>query len=154
VHVALDGAYAGAIAIGDELRPDAEAMVRELRATDVEHVALVSGDRRAVAEAIGTAVGVDRVYAEQSPQDKLDVVRAARASAQFAPVAMVGDGVNDAPALALADVGIAIAREGATVSSQAADVVIVVDRVDRVAEAIRTGRRSLTIARQSVLAGM
>jgi len=154
VHVALDGAYAGAIAIGDELRPDAAAMVRELRAAGIEHVALVSGDRRPVAEAIGSAVGVDRIYAEQTPQDKLDVVRAVRAHERFAPVAMVGDGVNDAPALALADVGIAIAGEGATVSSQAADVVIVVDRVERVAEAIRTGRRSLAIARQSVLAGM
>src|SRR6185312_10717966 len=97
VHVALDGAYAGAIAIGAALRPDAEAMVRELRATDVEHVALVSGDRRAVAEAIGTAVGVDRVYAEQSPQDKLDVVRAAGASAQFAPLALLATASTTRP---------------------------------------------------------
>jgi P-type E1-E2 ATPase len=154
VHVALDGAYAGAIAIGDELRPDAATMVRALRAAGVEHVALVSGDRRAAAEAIGTAVGVDRVYAEQTPQDKLTVVRAARTQERYGPVAMVGDGVNDAPALALADVGIAIAGEGATVSSQTADVVIVVDRVERVAEAVRIGRRSLAIARESVLAGM
>jgi heavy metal translocating P-type ATPase len=154
VHVALDGAFAGAIGFGDEMRPDAAAMVRALRAAGVEHVALVSGDRRATAEAIGAAVGVDRVYAEQTPQDKLAVVSAVRAHERFTPVAMVGDGVNDAPALALADVGIAIAGEGATVSSQAADVVIVVDRIERVADAIRIGRRSLAIAHQSVLAGM
>ena len=154
VHVALDGAFAGALEIGDELRPDAAAMVHGLRAAGVGHVALVSGDRRATAEAVGAAVGVDRVYAEQTPQDKLTVVRALRADEALAPVAMVGDGVNDAPALALADVGVAIAGEGATASSQAADVVIVAERVERVAEAVRIGRRSLAIARQSVLAGM
>jgi len=154
VHVALDGAFAGTLAIGDELRPDAAAMVRALRNAGVGHIALVSGDRRATAEAVGAAVGVDRIYADQTPQDKLTVVRALRADRALAPVAMVGDGVNDAPALALADVGVAIAGEGATASSQAADVVIVVDRVERVAEAIRIGRRSLAIARQSVLAGM
>jgi P-type E1-E2 ATPase len=154
VHVALDGAFAGAIALGDALRPDAAAMVGALRASGVRHVALVSGDRRSTAEAIGGAVGVDRVYAEQTPEDKLDVVRAVRADDQLRPVAMVGDGVNDAPALALADVGIAIAGEGSTVSAQTADAVIAVDRIDRVAEAVRIGRRSLAIARQSVLAGM
>ena len=154
VHVALDGAFAGAIAVGDALRPDAAAMVDALRAAGVHHIALVSGDRHATAEAIGRAVGVDRVYAEQSPADKLAVVRAVRDDAELAPVAMVGDGVNDAPALALADVGIAIAGEGSTVSAQTADAVIVVDRIERVAAAVRIGRRSLAIARQSVLVGM
>jgi heavy metal translocating P-type ATPase len=154
VHVALDETFAGAIALGDVLRPDAVEMVRALRDAGVRHVALVSGDRHATAEAIGRAVGVDRVYAEQTPEDKLAVVRAVRADEQLAPVAMVGDGVNDAPALALADVGIAMAGESATVSAQTADVVIAVDRVDRVADAVRIGRRSLSIARQSVLAGM
>jgi heavy metal translocating P-type ATPase len=154
VHVALDGAFAGAIALGDTLRPDAAAMIGALREAGIRHVALVSGDRRSTAEAIGGAVGVDRVYAEQTPEDKLDVVRAVRDDAHLGPVAMVGDGVNDAPALALADVGIAIAGEGSTVSAQTADAVIAVDRIDRVAEAVRIGRRSLGIARQSVLAGM
>ena len=154
VHVALDGAFAGAIAVGDELRPDAAEMVDALRAAGILHVALVSGDRRASAEAIGRAVGVDRVYAEQTPEQKLAVVRAVRADDELAPVAMVGDGVNDAPALALADVGIAIAGESASVSAQTADAVVVVDRIERVAAAVRIGRRSLSIARQSVLAGM
>ena len=115
---------------------------------------MVTGDRRAVAERIAAETGVDRVYAEQSPEDKLDVVRGMRADPDLAPVVMVGDGVNDAPALALADVGIAMSAPGATVSSETADAVIIVDRIDRVATAVSIGRRALGIARQSVVFGI
>ncbi|MDE3071059.1 MAG: HAD-IC family P-type ATPase, partial [Acidobacteriota bacterium] len=111
-------------------------------------------DRRSVAERIGGVLGVDRVYSEQSPEQKLAVVRRLRADRELQPVMMVGDGVNDAPALALADIGIAMGAAGATVSSETADAVITVDRVDRVADALHTGRRALQIARQSVLGGM
>jgi P-type E1-E2 ATPase len=115
---------------------------------------MISGDRRSVAERVGREVGVDRVYAEQSPEEKLSVVNQIRGDPRLRPVVMVGDGVNDAPALAIADLGIAMGAAGATVSSETADAVITVDRVDRVADAVHTGRRSLRIARQSVLAGM
>jgi heavy metal translocating P-type ATPase len=154
VMVGVDGHPAGVIVMADELRPDADRIVDRLRAEGVRHVAMVSGDRRSVAERIGTVIGVDRVYADQSPEDKLGVVRALRDDPKLSPVIMVGDGVNDAPALALADVGIAMGAAGATVSSETADAVITVDRVDRVADAIHIGRRALSIARQSVLAGM
>jgi P-type E1-E2 ATPase len=115
---------------------------------------MVTGDRAAVADAVGSALGLDRVYAELSPEDKLEVVRDLRERPELRPVVMVGDGVNDAPALALADVGIAMGAAGATVSSETADAVIVLDRIDRVVDAVRIGRRSLGIARQSVIAGM
>jgi heavy metal translocating P-type ATPase len=154
VLVGVDGRLAGVIVMADELRPDAQRIVQRLRAEGVRHVALVTGDRASVAARVGEALGVDRVYADQTPQDKLDVVRTLRADPALGPVVMVGDGVNDAPALALADVGIAMGAGGATVSSETADAVITVDRIDRVADAVRTGRRSLSIARQSVLAGM
>ena len=154
VMVGVDGHPAGVIVMADELRPDADRIVDRLRAEGVRHVAMVSGDRRSVAERIGTVIGVDRVYADQSPEDKLGVVRALRDDPKLSPVIMVGDGVNDAPALALADVGIAMGAAGATVSSETADAVITVDRVDRVADAVHIGRRALSIARQSVLAGM
>ncbi len=115
---------------------------------------MVSGDRRSVAERIGAELGVDRVYAELSPEDKLEIVRRLRQDPELSPVVMVGDGVNDAPALAIADLGVAMGMAGATVSSETADAVITVDRIDRVADAVHTGRRSLLIARQSVIAGM
>ncbi|UTI63859.1 HAD-IC family P-type ATPase [Paraconexibacter antarcticus] len=149
-----NGEPAGVIVMADELRPDADRIVERLRREGVLHVAMVSGDRASVAQRIGDLLGVDRVYAEQSPEDKLEVVRRLREDPQLSPVIMVGDGVNDAPALAIADLGIAMGAAGATVSSETADAVIVVDRVDRVADAVHTGRRALHIARQSVLAGM
>ena len=154
VVVGIDGHVAGVIVMADELRPEAERIVERLRAEGIRHVAMASGDRRSVAERIGRELGVDRVYADQSPEEKLEVVRRLRADPELSPVIMVGDGVNDAPALALADLGIAMGAAGATVSSDTADAVITVDRVDRVADAVHTGRRSLHIARQSVLAGM
>jgi P-type E1-E2 ATPase len=152
--VAIDGHLAGVIAMADELRPDAADIVERLRAEGVRHVAMVSGDRRSVAERIGRELGVDRVYAEQSAEQKLQVVHGLREDDDLRPVMMVGDGVNDAPALALADVGVAMGAAGATVSSENADAVITVDRVDRVADALHVGRRALAIARESVLAGM
>jgi P-type E1-E2 ATPase len=115
---------------------------------------MVSGDRRSVAERIGGELGVDRVYAEQSPRQKLEVVRGLRDDPELKAVMMVGDGVNDAPALALADVGVAMGAAGATVAAENADAVITVDRVDRVADALHVGRRALRIARESVLVGM
>ena len=154
VVVAVDGHVAGVIVMADELRPEADRIVERLRSEGVRHVAMISGDRRSVAERVGRALGIDRVYAEQSPEEKLEVVRRVAAEPDLRPVIMVGDGVNDAPALAVADLGIAMGAAGATVSSETADAVITTDRVDRVADAVHTGRRALSIARQSVLAGM
>jgi P-type E1-E2 ATPase len=154
VMVGVDGAVGGVIVMADDLRPDAAGIVGRLREEGVRQVALVSGDRRSVAERIGRELGVDRVYAEQSPEDKLEVIRRLREDAAQGPVMMVGDGVNDAPALALADVGVAMGAAGATVSSETADAVITVDRVDRVADAVHAGRGALRIARQSVVVGM
>jgi P-type E1-E2 ATPase len=115
---------------------------------------MLSGDREEVGQAVGRQLGLDRIYAEQSPEGKLDIVRRMQGNPRCSPVVMVGDGINDAPALATADVGIAMSNAGATVSSETADVVITVDRIDRVADAIEIGRRTVRIARQSVVSGI
>jgi heavy metal translocating P-type ATPase len=154
IAVAVDGRPAGAIVMGDHVRGDAPALVDELRRAGIEHVAMVTGDREEVGAEVGRSLGLDRVYPELGPEEKVEVVRTMQAQPRLRTVVMVGDGVNDAPALALADVGIAMGTVGATVSSETADAVIVVDRVDRVSEAVRIGRRSLRIAKESVLVGI
>ena len=153
VLVGVDGRLEGAVVVSDRLRGGAESLAAELRELGVERVALVSGDHADVAREVAASVGIEEVHADQSPADKLAVVERVRAESRGS-VVMVGDGVNDAPALALADVGIAMAGKGATVSSETADVVVVVDRADRIPLTLRVGKRSLGIARQSVVVGL
>lgn len=154
ILVGMDGRVAGSITMGDRLREDAKGLVGRLHAAGIEHVVLATGDSREVAAEVGERLGVDEIHAGLSPEDKLKVVREAQESPSLRPVVMVGDGVNDAPALALADVGVAMGSAGSTVSSETADAVITVDRIDRVVDAILIGRRSFGIARQSVVSGM
>jgi heavy metal translocating P-type ATPase len=151
VFVAIDGEPAGVLILNDPLRPDAARTIRALRDDGIGRIVMVTGDRAEVAHALGTAIGMDEVLAERTPADKLDAVRAER---DRAPVIMVGDGINDAPALALADVGVAMGARGATASSQAADAVLTVDRLDRLGEVRALACRTRRIALQSVLAGM
>jgi heavy metal translocating P-type ATPase len=151
VFVRVGPDAAGVILLADPVRPDAARTLRTLRRAGIERVVMVTGDRPEVAQAIGAAVGVDDIFAERTPADKSDVVQMER---RQGPVMMVGDGVNDAPALALADVGVAIGARGASVSSETADVVLTVNRLDRLGEAMAVARRSRSIAMQSVIAGM
>jgi heavy metal translocating P-type ATPase len=151
VFVAVDGVLAGALAVHDPIRPDATRTLRDLRRAGLRRLVLVTGDHPDAAELVGAAVGVDQVLAERSPAEKVEAARRERAAG---PTIMVGDGINDAPALAAADVGVAMGARGATASSEAADVVLVVDRFDRLTEAIEVARRSRRIALESVLAGM
>ena len=154
VAVSADGVLGGHILLADPLRAEAGESVAALRRDGIDRVVLATGDGAAVAQAVGRAVGVDEVHAGQSPQDKAELVRQLTRQPARRPVVMVGDGVNDAPALALADVGVAVAGERSTVSSETADIVIVQPRIERIVLARRIARRSRSIARQSVLAGM
>ena len=151
VFVGLDGAVAGALLLDDPIRPDTPRVIRTLRRAGIRRVVMVTGDHADVAESVGISIGVDRILSERDPRDKVDAVKA---ESESGVTIMVGDGVNDAPALAAADIGVAMGARGATASSEAADVVLVVDRLDRMAEAIRIARRSRSIALQSVLVGM
>ena len=151
VFVGIDDEPAGVLLLEDPIRPDAPRMVRGLRAAGIDRVALITGDRADVAETVGRLVGVDAVYAERDPGEKLAIVREEGARA---PTIMAGDGVNDAPALAAAGVGVALAARGATASAEAADVVLTVDRIDALADAILIARRSRRIAFLAVGVGM
>jgi heavy metal translocating P-type ATPase len=151
VFVAVQGALCGALILEDPIRRDAPITLRALRRVGFDRIALLTGDHADVAKLVGGILGVDQVFAERSPAEKVEVVAAER---KLAPTVMVGDGINDAPALAAADTGVAMGARGATASSQSADVVLMVDRLDRLGEAVRIARRSRHIALESIWAGM
>jgi len=153
VFVQVDGRIAGALILDDPIRPETPRAVRSLRRAGFTRIIMVTGDHHSVAELVGAAIGLDGVLADRAPADKVDAVRTERDLAG-GPLVMVGDGINDAPALAVADVGVAMGARGATASSEAADIVITVDRLDRLSEAVRIARHSRAIAVQSVVAGM
>ena len=151
VFVSVDGRTIGALLLADELRKEAPRAVQSLRAAGIARIVMVTGDRADAAETIGAALNLDAVLSDRVPSDKVDAVVTER---RLHPTLMVGDGINDAPALAAADVGIALGARGASASSEAADVVILVDRLDRVSEAIAIARRARGIALESIVSGM
>jgi heavy metal translocating P-type ATPase len=151
VFVAADGEPAGALVLEDRIRPESRQTIRAVRHGGVRRIVLATGDRAEAADAVGALTGVDEVRAGLTPAQKLDVVRGEQ---RRAPVIMIGDGINDAPALALADVGIALGARGSTASSEAADAVLTVDQLGRVGDVAALARRTRRIALQSVLAGM
>jgi soluble P-type ATPase len=151
VAIGVDEEFAGAFIIEDPIRVDAPSTLRKLRAAGFRQILLLTGDHEDVARVVGAALGVDKVFAERSPEEKVAaVVEAGRGGVTV----MVGDGINDAPALAAASVGVAMGARGATASSEAADIVVTVDRLDRLAEAMQIAVRSRRVALESIIAGM
>ena len=151
VAVAVDGEMAGELILADALREGAAPLMGALRRAGIERIVLATGDRRDVALAVTAGLGLDAIRAELTPDQKIMVVLSER---KFGPVMMVGDGVNDAPALAAADVGMAMGARGSAASAETADVVLLVDQIDRVVPALLIARRSRRIALQSVVAGI
>jgi P-type E1-E2 ATPase len=151
VAVGIDGKLAGILILADELRAGTEGLLADLRTLGIERIVLATGDRREVAEMVVQGLSIDAVRSELSPDQKTLVVLSERKNG---PVMMIGDGVNDAPALAAADLGVAMGAKGAAASAEAADVVLLVDQLDRVVPAIKIARRSRFIALQSVYSGM
>ncbi len=150
IHVALDGRVAGRVTLADELRTETAATMAALHRAGVRTTMMLTGDGTQVARQIAAEAGIDDVRAQLLPQDKVDAVR----SAPLRPVMMVGDGVNDAPVLAVADVGIAMGARGASAASESADVVITVDDLSRAARAVQIGRRTMRVAWQSIGMGV
>lgn len=149
--VSIDGELAGAVLLRDPLRRRAPRTMRRLRKAGFDRLVMLTGDRPEPAREVATVLGLDEVYAEQTPADKVAAVRSER---ERAVTVMVGDGINDAPALAAATVGVAMGARGATASSEAADIVLTTDRVDRLADAMDIARWSRRIAVQSAVVGM
>lgn len=151
VSVAVDGTHVGDLVMADALRPDSARLLDGLRRQGIERIVLATGDRRAVADNVTQGLGLDAVHADLRPEQKVQLVHSLR---PHGPVMMVGDGVNDAPALAAADVGVAMGARGAAASAEAADVVLLVDRLDRLLSGLRIARQSRRIAWQSVVVGI
>jgi Cd2+/Zn2+-exporting ATPase len=139
----------GLIAVADTIRPEARKIVQQLHGAGIRHVVMLTGDNRATAEAIAREVGIDEVHAELLPEDKLQKIEAA--VGRYGTVAMVGDGVNDAPALACASLGIAMGAIGSDAAIETADVALMTDDVSKLAWLIGHARRTLAIIRQNVV---
>ncbi|TIV28239.1 MAG: HAD family hydrolase [Mesorhizobium sp.] len=151
VFLAIDGRLAAVFTFGDAIREDAPGTVEALRSAGVTRIVMLTGDDGAAAEKVSASLDLDAVFADATPADKVGTVEAEKAAA---PTMMVGDGINDAPALAAATVGIAMGARGGTASSEAADVVVLTDRLEPVAEALRIARRTRGIALQSIVVGL
>ena len=150
VYVSLDGEYAGHLVLGDHIRDDAAATLAELREMGIDPIFMLTGDARSVADGVAEIVGIDEVHAGLLPEDKVRLV----AHAQPGPTMMIGDGVNDAPVLATAAVGIAMGARGSTAAGESADVIIVSEGLNKVSEAVQIGRDTLHIAFSAIWVGV
>ena len=151
-YVAVDGRLGGVIEYADALRPELARVLEDLSDLGIGRTMLLSGDRAETAIAVAQRAGITDVQGDLLPEDKVAVVRALRAGGES--VLMVGDGTNDAPALSAATVGVALAGHGGGITAEAADVVVLTDDLARVVDAIRISRRTMRIARQSIIAGL
>lgn len=149
-YVSRDGQYIGAVTFSDTLRANAPAVIKDLRQAGFESITMLTGDNARVADKIAAQVGITEVYSSMLPEEKLAKIQAST----IHPTIMVGDGVNDAPALTLADVGISIGTGNNTVASEAADIVLLKNDLSSVTKAVHISRDTLTIAKQSVLIGI
>ena len=149
IHVAIDGRYAGHIVINDQVKADSQEAISQLKQQGVTKTVMLTGDREEVAARVARQLGVDEYHAELLPADKVEIVNS-QLSIVNSKLAFVGDGINDAPVLARADVGIAMGGLGSDAAIEAADVVLMDDKPSKIATAIRLARRTLAIARQNV----
>ena len=149
VWVAKDNNLLGVIAVADTLRPEAKNTIKRLKRLGVEHIIMLTGDNQQTAEYIARELGIDEIYAELLPEDKVDVIK--RLQKQYQTVAMVGDGINDAPALAQASVGIAMGISGSDVALETADIVLMADNLEKLANAISLGRRAQNVVKQNIV---
>lgn len=151
VHVAVDNQYAGHIVIGDEIKMDSEQAIRELKTANIRQIVMLTGDNKKVGEKVAEEIGINQVYAELLPEDKVNTLEELLTTKSAGgKLAFVGDGINDAPVLARADIGIAMGGLGSDAAIEAADIVIMTDEPSKIATAIRISKKTLRIAYQNI----
>ena len=152
VHVAVDNKYIGYIVIADELKPDAKQAIKELKDADIKQLVMLTGDNQSVGTKVAKELGLDQVYSELLPADKVEKLEELiTQKSQNGKLAFVGDGINDAPVLARADIGIAMGGLGSDAAIEAADVVIMTDEPSKIATAIKISKKTLKIANQNII---
>ncbi|MDO1605666.1 heavy metal translocating P-type ATPase [Lactobacillus sp. YT155] len=152
IHISINDKYAGSILFTDQIRPEAKETIDELKRLGVDNVIMLTGDHDSVAQKVAKETDITQVYSECLPQDKIDVLDNVKKDEK--PIAMVGDGVNDAPSLVIADVGIAMGASGATAASESADAVIVRDDLNKVVTAVKISKDTMRISKEAVLIGI
>lgn len=152
LFIAVDNNYVGYVTFTDTVRPEAKQTISQLKKQGLEHVMMVTGDNNDIASTIANQVGIVDIKSDCLPEDKINVLKNITEDAR--PVIMVGDGVNDAPSLAVADIGIAMGAHGSTAASESADVVILTDDLSKVSTSIQISKDTMRIAKQSVLIGI
>ena len=152
VHVAINNVYAGYILIADEVKPDSVHAIKRLKAANIKHMAMLTGDTEKAASKVASELGIDRVYAQLLPEGKVEKVEElfGQKTAK-GMLAFVGDGINDAPVLARADIGIAMGALGSDAAIEAADIVIMTDEPTKISTAMKISRKTLRIAYQNIV---
>ncbi|MEG1983692.1 MAG: heavy metal translocating P-type ATPase [Oscillospiraceae bacterium] len=152
IHVAVDGIYAGHILISDELKPDSKSAISSLKAMGIRKTVMLTGDTKSVGEQVADELGIDELHTELMPQDKVEIVESLlKGQRKNSKLAFVGDGINDAPVLARADIGIAMGALGSDAAIEAADVVLMDDNVAKLSDAIKIAKRTLRIVTQNIV---
>ena len=152
VHIAVDNKYAGYIVISDEIKEDSKQAIKDLKALNIRKTVMLTGDAKSVGEKVANELGLDMAYTDLLPADKVDKVEMLlEKKSKNGKLVFVGDGINDAPVLARADVGIAMGGVGSDAAIEAADVVIMTDEPSKIATAIKVSKTTLKIVRQNII---
>ena len=152
VYVAIDGKYAGHIVIADKIKEDAKRTIEELRKNNIKQTVMLTGDRKNIGEAVAKEIGIDKVYTELLPDGKVEKVEELlKTKSPKGKLAFVGDGINDAPVLAMADIGIAMGGLGADSAIEAADVVIMTDQPSKIISAMKLSKKTMRIVRENII---
>ena len=152
LYIAIDGVYAGYILIADKIKDDSATAIQSLKKNKINQIVMLTGDRKEVGEAVAKQLGINKVYAELLPDGKVEKVEELmKTKSEKGKLAFVGDGINDAPVLALADIGIAMGGLGSDAAIEAADIVIMTDETSKISKAINLSKRTMRIVKENII---